>query len=489
VRSAAVSVEARRPVVQIGDQVQHQIYGRGTIDGERHFGYEHQVRFDSGTRIWVQTRSLIPVSDTDPEQTPTLHQEEERAVIEQAAPPIRPHRSKTLYRNATATKNAEIRSVIEAFRLGGVPGSTTALFHCGRREELARVQSWLSGDVGSLRIEGEYGIGKSHLLEIAMDCALSDGWCVAKIEVDPNEFTFHKPKNIYLGLIHSFTFLHDRYQKTYREFIRLILASENRAGIEELMTHPYLGELFRLWNKDDEPEWLLNWMEGDEENRSDLPKFYDSQVSANIYCNIISGLGWAAKNILGYKGLLILFDEAESLDRNWYSHYQFEKAENMLRGLIMIADNEERCRLEEITRSPAGGSRSAGLFGEETGLCYCGQKNHQFPYLWNTRSEIKIIFSFVPGMIDSMPYHSPLYDRFSHIPSISLDSLKEDDFIELYQKILCIYADAYSDKPRADVYHLLPKKKTRMFVKATVEAFDLMRLHPEMDIGSLLQDT
>ena len=37
-------------------------------------------------------------------------------------------------------------------------------------------------------------------------------------------------------------------------------------------------------------------------------------LPVQIYIVILSGIGWAAKNILGLKGFLILFDEAENVD-------------------------------------------------------------------------------------------------------------------------------------------------------------------------------
>lgn len=487
------------------ERVKHQKYGRGTVELSRYYGFQKYVQFDNGIAIWLNHDDLIQLKNQDvqahssssripqtvisPNRPMDTHKTNVHVPHKPSTHPTLPNVSvpKKITRSPPESKQFEMRSIIEAFRLGGVPLYKVDNFHCGRQEELNIIQDWLVNGEGCLRIEGEYGVGKSHLLEMSMNRALHDGWCVATIGIDPNEYSFHKPKNLYQGMIRSFSFIYEGRVGTFRDFIRLLITSNNHISVQKIKNHPFIGLLFKLSSASNQlDERIQNWIEGEGGTYSHMPRLYDTQVAANIYCNIISGLGWAAANILNMKGLLILFDEAESLDKSWYTSYQFKKSENTLRGLIMMANDDIDCRIESIVPLTSGYGRSAGQYGEKTNLQYCGQSRRYYPFLWEAKSHVKMIFSFVPGMIDAMSKNLSLFLYFNEIPQIQLDHLQEKDYHDLYKKILSVYATAYDYSTGLDFFNYLPKNKTRTFVKSTVEALDLFRFYPGIDPDEML---
>lgn len=377
----------------------------------------------------------------------------------------------------------DARWVIEALRLGVVPHQKVGQFSCGRETESNHIDTWLSSDMGCMILSGEYGSGKSHMLDLTAAKGIQNNWAVASIEIDPNESPFNQPKKIYRNIISSFVFQENDRLYGFREFFLKVLYSSDKQDLKKLSTHPYLGPLIKFWLKnykqtDTFDEDLLNWIEGEEINIAGFPRMYGYQTASNIYCNILSGIGWAAHNILGLQGLLILVDEGEGIDKGFYNTYQIDKAENFIKGLILTSDSMPDLteEIDEIKRNAA----SPGVkTGNLTGLRYCGQKMI-VPYLWEEKSHVKIMFSFIPYIIPIVLEKIIQDDRIcSRIPIIELEELNEDHLIELYDKIQRLYEVAYAFTSPNHIIDSLPKDKTRLFVKSVVEALDVMRFNPE----------
>ncbi|MBO3757598.1 MAG: DUF2791 family P-loop domain-containing protein, partial [Candidatus Brockarchaeota archaeon] len=114
----------------------------------------------------------------------------------------------------------EARKIIEALRLGIVPQKYVEEFTFGREKEIKQIKSWLSNeDESSLILVGEYGVGKTHILEYLYSYLLKDNWAVSIVNLDPNELPFHKPKRVYEAIISSFRFGKNR---NFRDFLKEI---------------------------------------------------------------------------------------------------------------------------------------------------------------------------------------------------------------------------------------------------------------------------
>ena len=381
----------------------------------------------------------------------------------------------------------ESRVIIEALRLGGVPHEMVEQFTAGRDEELQRIQEWLASNEGCLLIDGDYGVGKSHILELTASHALHDGWVVARVEMDPQETPFHKPKQLYQKIVKSLEYYSDGRIRDFKDFMTFVVESPYSSKVQTLETHPYFATFIQNWRSDTGNEDLWSWIIGDSGlTRGFFPRLLDYQSATNIYCNLLSGLGWIAKNILDLKGFLILIDEAESIDKSFYSAYQHKSAVNTLNGLILMANVKQSLVRESSQENAIDYLIGKGHFGHYSGLRYPGDKRHQFPYLWKKDPNIKIAFAFVPEFFESLGFAPDLTPAVKEIPSLKIESLSRVDHAFLLKRITDIYQEAYHFTPQKNVFNLLPQQKTRIFVKAAVEALDLMRFHPDKDVQDLV---
>nr|WP_156153788.1 BREX system ATP-binding domain-containing protein [Methanosarcina sp. MTP4] len=361
------------------------------------------------------------------------------------------------------------RRIIEALRLGGVPLSCVEKYSVGREKEFLEACSWLDSGRGALQVIGEYGSGKTHFLEMLSETALRQNWGVARIEIDAQETPFHKPHQLYESFVNNFCFRENGALGDFRAFLTLLNESES-PEVEKIRSHPYLGKMQEAWQEGKDREWLFEWIEGRREGPAGFPVLQKHQTAANLYANLLNGLSWAAKHILGLEGVLILFDEAETVDPYWYTNYQFDKALNTLRGLVLLSNSDESL----IDDTP-----DADNLGKKSGLIYSKMTQQPIPYLWERESDLKLIFSFVPEMLESMEQFSKISSLFGSMGRIELETLDEPSLQTLLGNIEKIYSEAYGYSSEKNLYSYLPLDRPRSFVKAAVEGLDLMRYHPD----------
>lgn len=356
----------------------------------------------------------------------------------------------------------EARTIVEALRLGVVPHGYIEKFSCGREDEIEKTGEWLNSENGCMILSGEYGSGKSHLLEMIAMRALRGNWAVSYIEIDPDENPFNQPKKIYQYIIKNLKYERNNTPYGFRDLIIEIMQLKNNPNWKKLQTHPYLGPFYVHYlpiegmvaqSKNDD---LFLWLEGENISLPGLPQLYSYQTMANIYCNLLSGIGWAIRNIIGLQGLLILIDEGEGIDKTWYSSYQFGKAKTLLRGLILTANNDSE-KLQRLYRS----------------------RKAKIPFLWEQESCIKTLFSFTPSIV---PFVYQIIEDpavYNSIPIMQMNALGDKEFQMLYEKISALYEKSYQFRSMKNVIMHLPKEKTRGFVKSVVECFDIMRYNPD----------
>jgi len=429
--------------------IEHKVYGRGKIQKKRFGGFELYVEFEDGISRWVRKDEVRVLTEI-----PILTKRE----------PLKPVLPKEQFK---------ARQIIEALRLGIVPYDYVNKFTFGREKEIERVIAWLNGQRGSLIITGEYGSGKSHFLEYLYSYALKNNWAVSLVELDPNEAPLHKPKVIYEKIISSFKF---KGNMDFREFLKQIAGSRD---FYKLKYHEYLGRVIEEIRNGTDDEDTYNWIEG-KPTWYHHPPMYGYSTCANIYCYILSGIGWAARNILGMNGFLVLFDEAESVDPYWYSSYQNRKGWNFLTGLILMANNDERLLMDEVEARYSWSGFSEGYWGKYTGLQYCGYS--QLPFIWRSPCYVKLIFTFTP--VPWILNRNPL----NNVDKLELEHLSINSLQEMSRRISELYEQAYGFRSTVkSILEFLPRDKTRLFIKGMVEALDLMRFHPDKSVEELLR--
>ena len=484
--------------------VEHRIYGKGKIQKKRFGGFELYVEFEDGIERWVRRDEVRFLSET---------------------PILIKHKPSEL---VLSEEQFKARQIIEALRLGVVPHKYVEEFTFGREDEIKQIKNWLNNpSSGSLAIIGEYGVGKTHLLEYIYSFALNNNWAVSIVELDPNEAPLHRPKVIYQKIISSFRF--KSQNGNFREFLRRIASpikgkniskycshkkfkikehNENgnliycplhdttiREGaglckgckysvgfhaVYELKEHRYLGRIIEEIRNEKDDEYVWEWIEGNPTLYYSL-RMYEYSTCANVYCYILSGIGWAARNVLGLNGFLILFDEAESVDSYWYTSYQNNMAWNFLTGMVLMANNDRRLLLDidNIEHRYTRSGHSQGYWGKYTGLQYCGYSH--LPFIWKIPCYVKIIFTFtpIPWILDRDPLNTLSNFELEHLDNASLKKISET-IVKLYQK-------AYNFHPNEDIFDLVPKDKTRLFIKGMIETLDLMRFHSDKSVEELLK--
>ncbi len=285
------------------------------------------------------------------------------------------------------------RTVIEALRLGIVPHGHIRDFIFGRENEIEKINDLLSGSSASLMIVGEYGAGKTHLLDYTYNLAIESGFAVARTEVDPSENPFHRPKKVYRELISSFRYMDANGQiRAFRDFMKELSTWRNFKARWELSdTHKYLGYILEELkeNRIYDSDW--EWIEGNES--AVKPTLYDNAPAANIYCNILTGLGWAAAHTSALKGLLLIIDEAETLSSRLTNALQRENGHNFVEGLLFAVNSTQDLLTEGLTRYK--GQYQSRIYGDRTGLRYSGHAQ-DVRYLYKRPSFTKLIMAFTP---------------------------------------------------------------------------------------------
>ena len=253
---------------------------------------------------------------------------------------------------------------LEAMRLGVVPATDLETYTVGRSTELGLVD----GDLG--RVEegsgavraflGEYGAGKTHLLELIGEEASARNFVTARVVLNPDETAPSHPKRVYRQLVRSLSYpdaatgpgrgLEPLLEKAAvcDEVLETLFVTERTKSREVLDegAHLYLTPALRYFRAiglgedngrplrdeglgDVERQrgltHLLNWIEGhptisnteiDDVLRKMVGRqgrifsMMDYRPWSRIYGYILSGLA-SLVQLVGYRGLVVLIDEAE----------------------------------------------------------------------------------------------------------------------------------------------------------------------------------
>ncbi len=367
--------------------------------------------------------------------------------------------------------------LIESFRLGIVPEKLVTDWTVGREKEVSFIQDWLEMESeGVMVLEGAYGNGKSHLLLYLRERALDMGYAVAYAGFDPSEASAAFPKRTYRNVIRELRVKTAAGRRDFRGFIEEIA---REAGDDHLSDHPYLGPMIRKIRNGNIRERDWEWLEGRSGVRGTLGSLYDFTTSANIYCNILSGLGHAASSVLGLKGFIILLDEAETASSLFYS-YQYARGLNFFRGLSMMA-NDDPVLMTEKTARTGGITR-----GIDTDLVYSG--HHPVPYIYRISSFLKVVFSLTPGSLTDLFFHWR-----DSTPILPLEELKPDHLRKIFRRFVRFYCQAYDFRLKgrfqeSDLLKLLEPhmhSSVRMFIKGMTELLDHLRFNPEASAGDM----
>lgn len=361
---------------------------------------------------------------------------------------------------------------VETLRLGIVPNNVSE-FTFGRDSELDAIANWIEKENSPpLLIVGDYGSGKSHLLQCLRDRYLKLGWVISSFQMNPSECPLHRPKRVYNKITKSIRYLKNEEELDFRSLL------SDFAGLKSgILGQNYLDCVLGLCRERHYPsiDYIWDWIEGSGPITyfAGLP-LYDDAPSANIYCSILSGIANLAKEA-GFKGFLIMLDEAEQLSGSHYVPYQFSKGIDFFAGLSLASFASELLNEEpEWNYNPP-----PTMIGPRSNLPYSARK--PIRYLNSRSSSFKLIFAF--SEIEFLRGY--LYQRLGSPIVVRLRPLSEKTKSAILHALCETYCQAYAGFAYNDVSQLIGdimnmKKysdSVRTLIKVFIEALDIIRYY------------
>lgn len=467
-------------------KVSHPVFGAGELLSIRKSSAGIQteclIRFDSGLQLWIPSNRIQGLEPEYHDQVP-----ENGVVLNPEQLKIKAHR------------------MIEAFRLGIVPTQDVGDFTFGREREINLISSALTslenGKGGTIIFEGEYGTGKSHLLEYIRSQALKKNFLVSSVELSTEETAPARPKRIYRELIANLRFLSNNKQPI-TDANRSVSNNHIEAGFRDLMRDAtkqyqepdYLGikdhiffapVLKRLSKIDDQSlksEVFWQWIEAESTkeyavgttSKTDkyqspyrisggvnIPALYDFSTASDFYCYLISGLSYLSRK-LKYNGLVLLLDEVETIAFLW-NNLLFERGINFLENLIRVSHNE-----------PSLKNLNKHMLHNQV---------RPTPYIYKD-AYVLLILAMTP---------EPAAIRLKQLShnDINLNPLSEEHLIACFETLTKYYKIAFPELTLSDI----TKKKIlnnalryqdngiRFFLKYTVESLDVIRINRKLAVN------
>ncbi len=438
----------------IGQTIYHSKYGAGIIQETRRNCFELKIEFeDTGQVRWVRR------DDAHLQMQQFKQSIEKTKKIDIVPLVLRP--------DMPVSKS---RRIIEALRVGLIPDDCVDDLTFGREQEITIIRQWLtSNHDNALLLVGNYGVGKTHLLNYTRAFALQNQYAVAFVEMDSDETPLHKPKRVYGQLVQNLRLRFSPDGST-EDFKILIKKAEHL-----LKDHPYFRYVFDLKFDGEKHEAIWQWIEAKEAAMKppekyfkELPSLYNYNVAGNLYCYLLSTLGWTVKQ-LGLKNLVLIFDEAEIIHSATTTYRK--QGINFLNALLATAENNPLMR-----QVPS-----------QLNYDYAISLAH-LPFLYKETSELKILLAFTDENDLNLSFD---------LRKLVLESLSSSSIKKVLKEITILYEQAYHiSLPETKIKHIYDhlnvkqnndNSATRLWVKSYVEALDLIRFYPNEKLSDLLQ--
>ncbi len=460
----------------IEQRVLHPDFGFGTILRVRFGGIHAYVQFHNGLKLWVRTADLkfLEPRKSDKAQPQRI--------------PI------------TLPERIRVLQMIEAFKLGIVPGEDVPHFTFGRDKQIQFVKETLK-DLArggtALLVEGPYGSGKTHFASYIEYLALQQGFAVARADLDPVEVSPYKPKRIYRALMSTL-----RWPRPDGEvgnfddaFETLLIPSDI-----DMDDHHYFRIFYRIRKRNPSNAQIASlkaWLSGELFDRGDLdrlripglPLLYDHTTAADHLCYLLTG--WSIffkKHHL--KGLLLIFDEAETVF-NYAHRFEKHRGMNTLRGLIDVALG----RRETLRSRPLHFDPHQRCYLDESGHVHSGIK--PLPYAYQLPAYLGVIFTVTP-VVDT--WYARLKALVPETRHLVLWNLVTDDYREILAYVVRLYQSIYPEvnlktPERESLFQSLKSllwegtepPNPRRFLKALLEALEIRRHEPGISWNRLLE--
>ncbi|NME94794.1 BREX system ATP-binding domain-containing protein [Clostridium cochlearium] len=386
--------------------------------------------------------------------------------------------------------NAE--KILYALKNGVVPNVNLDILCVGRDNELKefdRCMDFVENGNGVIKfITGNYGSGKSFLLNVIKQNALNRNFIVAKIQIDKS-LKFNKLEQVYYNIMSNLSITNSKTDGTSFEDIFNIwtnnlknIYDNKKAGeiinnvIEEVSNYSSsFAVVFKNFikakvNKDMDLNYAISaWIKGEKNIPASVKSKFGvkSDIDKDNALQILRAFTKLIK-LLGYAGIIILVDEMELIVNE-----RKDIRRNSYENIRMLMDMSSEGELRNIMFVFAGTNE---LFeNEEKGIkTYAALHNR----LKNSHEMLNKTY------------------RDLRQPVIKIGGLYIDDIKELTEKIIGIHSFVYnwqipSNRETIEKYVKLSCSKfgddisqtnSREYLKKLVDILDIMEQNPGVDL-------
>jgi P-loop Domain of unknown function (DUF2791) len=464
----------------IGEFVEHPQYGRGQVVALFRNGTEWMVRFASGLRFrrprqefnGQQERVMSGISSGNPlGALPSVYE----ATV---APMPR--------------TQLEARQLIEALRVGIAPAQHVRELTVGLVAERATLGSGLNKahqTGGAVRaVVGDYGFGKSHIVELTAQEALTRNFLVAATSLDLLELPAHRSFDIYSSLLRNLRYPnnderglgplleaaanHTRLRQQLQEITTV--SPDPLTLTVEAMNGTTSSRQRQAWL-----EWLISGRKA-KTMGNPLPKgvkfptLYRAGNNDRQIAYLLSGLSVLAR-LLGYSGLCLLIDEAESY--SLLRPKQRAQADRFFSAVIYAALRDTQAHIE--------GDAIPQHHFRDYPLTYGGKQSLFFLFTTTHSDNAMPLEDWLDDdqIIELNPHHTP------------------QEIGQFLQQMMGYHAQAYGYEAderqgqirRGAAEHLALGMRNnalsiREVVRLGVELFDLLYQYPDYSAAALLDE-
>ncbi|MFQ5654618.1 MAG: BREX system ATP-binding domain-containing protein, partial [Planctomycetota bacterium] len=224
---------------------------------------------------------------------------------------------------------ARVRQGLEALRTGVVPAFHVQDYTVGRDRELADFRDLLAARRGLRLIWGDYGAGKTHLLDVLERIAREEHFLSARAILNPRDVPPSHPQRLYRIFLTSLRYPDDSGSGWRPLFEKLVDSPEHRASHGDRFSRFLSPVLFALHTGDEEAiGWASDYLEGYPMESTEVTRalrrvgwrgpnllaLSDYRTYGRMYVHMMGALSSWARDA-GYRGLVLLMDEVERVDR------------------------------------------------------------------------------------------------------------------------------------------------------------------------------
>ena len=371
------------------------------------------------------------------------------------------------------------RRGFEAVNLGVVPPDSSSLIQMSigsdQVDSEARTSLENAKNFGLCKVVfGNYGTGKSHYLQLVNAIAQQSGWVVSYLEFDPKTVDPAKPHLVYREVMAKLKFP-EREDGTVSSGFRGLI-KEIRKNWQTVRDLPYLKknpwfryalETLKFYPHNDDPDYVsgCDWLAGQPVlltgsgsirtlargtniNPRLIPNMPKVRESSEIYVFHLVVVNEICK-ALGYKGFLIILDEAEHF--RGYSVLRKERAHNLFDLL----------------------ARSAHLpLGEDSPVL--NDHGYEFPEFWNYGPQFSLFVGLTEGNIfedESLSLRDACVFLHSEEDQITLKLPTRDQYEKWCFRLLSDFYKHYPEKTK-----LISSKEARVTIAGVLgDEFEMNR--------------